>query len=61
MQEKLSVKEVNYYTDYVLVTNKQCMDHNEECTIFHHRFLKSSDIASHARNSKNDPPFIYLI
>ena len=29
-KKKISVREVHYFTDNVIVTNKQCLDHNVE-------------------------------
>ena len=52
------MQEVHYYTDDVPFPDKECLTQNLQCTILHHRFLKTSALVIHRRYGHNDtPPF----
>ena len=46
---------MNYYTNDVLVTDKECLYYNIQCSICHHRIMNSSDIEIYWRHGHKIP------
>ena len=56
------VQKANYYNGDLIVTDKECLDHNVKFPICHHEFLKPFTITSHRRHGhKNILTFRNLI